>query len=336
MPEAISPEALPGWPYKETEEGTLPKAEEDTLVACLLGKHVARHQDKVSEQPLTGVFGHVMLLWEALRHDEKLVELLTKLRNPPDNDDWKNDPDFSTLFTDKIGFIVSAPIIQKSEEEYPEPFAPWFPDIPFLSVEAVWQKDLVERFRPGQPALEIAKVEILDDMGVFEKFKNLAALARSRRKPRERRSESAIMKREKGDPDKPVYDANITFRPYMGVEAVRKAIETLLTDNSELFPKVDTITRWQWEDPRPILQDLAILRLTKLYGYPDARKWTKEHRPKKCLMPLQPEEWESYFGERGDPKGNQPIFRDLQQYANAVRKALKVLEEISVQRRGPT
>ena len=80
MPDAINPEALTGWPQNDIE------AEEDTLLACLLGRH--------GEQPLTGVFGHRMLLWEALRHDEKLVELLTKQRLAPDNDNWKGDPAF--------------------------------------------------------------------------------------------------------------------------------------------------------------------------------------------------------------------------------------------------
>ena len=147
MPDAISPEALPGWPCKDI------KTEEVTLLACLVGRH--------GEQPLTGAFGYVMLLWEALRHDEKLVELLTQLRTPPDSNDWKNDPGFSTMFTAEIGFIESTP---------------GFPDTPFLSLKAECQNNLVELFTAGQPAFEIAKVEILDDMGVFEKFKNLAAL----------------------------------------------------------------------------------------------------------------------------------------------------------------
>ena len=89
MPDPLSPEALPGWPCDKDRE-----AEEVTLLACLLGKHVTRHGDKVNEQPLAGVFGHVMLLWEILRHDEKLVELLTKQRLAPDNDNWKGDPAF--------------------------------------------------------------------------------------------------------------------------------------------------------------------------------------------------------------------------------------------------
>jgi hypothetical protein len=296
MPDAISPEALPGWPYQDI------KTEEDTLRDCLLGRH--------DEQPLTGVFGHRMLLWETLRHDDKLVELLTQLRTPPDSNDWKNDPGFSTMFPAERGFIVSTP---------------GFPDTPFLSLKAEYQKELVELSTPGQPAFEIAKVEILDEMGVLEKFKNLATLARSRRKPGERRSEPAIAKRERGDPDKAVYDIGITIRPYMGIEAVREDFEQWLKDNPELFTEVDSITMRQWEDPRPILQDLAILRLTKLYGYPGVRNWTREHRPKKCLRPLQPNEWESYFGERGHPKGNQPIFRDPQQYVNAVQAALKAL-----------
>ena len=73
MPDPISPEALPGWPlYKDF------KAEEATLLACLLGRH--------GKVPLTGPFGHAMAFWEVLRHGKKLVELLTKLRRAPDND----------------------------------------------------------------------------------------------------------------------------------------------------------------------------------------------------------------------------------------------------------
>ena len=282
------------------------EAEEVTLLACLLGRH--------REQELTGVFGYVMLLWEALRHDERLVELLTKQRTPPNNDDWKNDPDYSLFFVAPTSFIVSTPA---------------FPRTPFLAIAEKDRVELIELFKPGQPAFEIAKVEILDDMGVFEKFKNLAALARSRRKPGERRSEQAIVKREKGDPDKPVYDADITFRPYMGIEAVREGFERWLKDNSELFTKIDTSRAAQqhW-DPRLKLSDLAILRLVKLYGYNGARDRTREHRPHKCIRPVIPSDYESYFveekksGEEKKAKGDRPLYEKGREYEAAVRRAL--------------
>jgi hypothetical protein len=323
MPDAINPEALPGWPCKDTE------AEEVTLLACLLGKHVTRDGDKVvNEQPLTGPFGHAMLFWEVRRHDDKLVELLTKQRTPPDNDDWKGDPAFSTLYAAPTGFITSAPIIPKEGKLVP--LEPWFPDIPFLSLEAIWQNVLAKLFTPGQPAFEIAKVEILDEMGVFEKFKNLAALARSRRKPGERRSEPTIAKREKGDPGKPVYDAGITFRPYMGIEAVREGFEHWLKDNSKLFTEVDTSgpAQLRW-DPRLKLSNLAILRLVHLHGYPGAMDWTREHRPGKCLNPLIESDYESYFVEREKPKGDRPLYEKGRDYKAAVRRALATLAQIS-------
>jgi hypothetical protein len=156
MPDAISPEALPGWPYKDV------KTEKVTLLACLLGKHVTRRQDEVNEQPLRGVFGDVMLLWELLRHDRELVELLAKQRTPPTKDDWKSDPVYTTVFTSEIGFIVSTP---------------GFPDTPFLAIEEKDRAKLVELYTGGQPAFEIADIEKLDAMGVLERFKQLATLA---------------------------------------------------------------------------------------------------------------------------------------------------------------
>jgi hypothetical protein len=279
------------------------EAEEVTLLACLLGRH--------GERKLTGVFGHVMLLWEALRHDRELVELLAKQRTPPTEEDWKGDHPpllYGTPLFALVSDIASTP---------------GFPDTPFLAIEEKDRVELIELFKPGQPAFEIAKVEILEDMGVFEKFKNLAALARSRSKPRERRSEPAIMKREKGDPDKPVYDADITFRPYMGIEAVREGFERWLKDNSKLFTNVDTsfAAQRRW-DPRPKLSDLAILRLVKLYGYLGTKDWTRENRPHKGIKPYIPSDYESYFVEGKEAKGDRPLYEKGRQYEAAVRRAL--------------
>jgi len=324
MPDAISPEVLPGWPYKETKKGALPKAEEVTLVACLLGRY--------GEQPLAGVFGHVMVLWELLRHDEKLVELLTKLRNPTYNDDrkneppvfstlFKNDPDFSTLFPAPRSYIVFPP-------GFPDkPLAPWFPDIPFLSLKSECQKELVEK--PGQPALEIGDIERLDAMGVLERFKRLVNLAkegRQHKQPGERFKQDAILKREKLEPHESVYDATFTIRAHMGVTAVRKDFERWLKDNRKLFTKVDTIARWQWKDPRPILRDLAVLRLVKLYGYPGARAWTKERRPYKGHG-TQKSDYSKYVGERGIA-GNSPLYDTNEKCSNAVKRALKAIHAL--------
>jgi hypothetical protein len=319
MPDAISTETLPGWPHEDIE------AEEVTLRVCLLGQH--------DERELTGPFGHAMLSWEALRHDERLLELLTKLRNPPYNDDqedksfstvFKNDPDFSTVFPDNIGFIVFPPGFPFLPDK---PFPPWFPDTPFLSLKAEYQKELV--FRPGLPALESGNIEILDEIGVFERLEQLVTLAkegRQHKKPGERFKQAAILKRENLNPGESVYDAVFTIRAHMGVEAVRKAFNTWLKDNSELFTEVDTITRRQWEDPRPILRDLAVLRLVKLYGYPGARAWTKEHRPHKGLG-AHKSDYAKYVGERGIP-GNSPLYDTNEKCRNAVKRALKAIHAL--------
>jgi hypothetical protein len=306
MPDAISPEALPGWPYKDLE------AEEATLLACLLGKHVTRHQDEVNEQPLTGVFGHVMLSWETLRHDETLVELLTKLQTPPTDDDWKNDPDFSTLFPAPQSYII---------------WRPGFPGTPFLSLEATCQNQLIELFTPGQPALEIGNIEMLDAMGVLERFKQLVTLAKEGRlhkQPEERFKQDAILKRENLNPGESVYDAVFAIRPHMGIEKVREDFQRWLRDNSKLFPNIDMITMRQREDPRQILHDLAILRLVKLYGYDGASDWTKKHRPHKGIGGHK-SDYERYFGEGKKPKGRRPIYERQREVANAVRRALDAI-----------
>jgi hypothetical protein len=291
---AISPEALPGWSCSKDL-----KVEEVTLLACFLGRY--------GEQPLTGPFGYAMLLWEALRHNRELIELLAKLRTPPTQDDWKNDPDYSTLFPDKIGNIVSTP---------------GFPDIPFLSLEAACQNQLIEPFTPGQPALEIGNIEMLDAMGVLERFKQSVTL-RQHKQPGERFKQDAILKREKLEPHESVYDAVFTIRAHMGIEAVKEGFERWLRDNSKLFPNVDSITIRQWEDPRPILRDLATLRLVRLYGYPGAHAWTKEHRPHKDLGAYK-SDYSKYVGERGTP-GNSPLYATNEKCSNAIERALKAL-----------
>jgi hypothetical protein len=299
MPDAISPEALPGWPYKDLE------AEEVTLLACLLGRH--------GEQPLTGVFGDVMLLWETLRHNRELIELLAKLSTPPTQEDWKGDPGYSTLFTDKIGNIVSTP---------------GFPDKPFLNLEAACQNQLIEPFTPGQPALEIGDIERLDAMGVLERFKQLATLAKEGRlhkQPGKRFKQDAILKRENLNPGESVYDATFTIRAHMGIEAVREGFERWLKDNSKLFTEVDTITMRRWEDPRPILRDLAILRLVKLHGYFGAKDWTKEHRPLIKGIGAYKSDYAKYVGERGKPKGKNPLYDTNEKCIKAVKRALKAI-----------
>ena len=306
MPDAISPEALPGWPYKDI------KTEEVTLLDCLLGQY--------GERKLTGVFGQVMLLWEALRHDKELVELLTKLRNPPYNDDQKNEPpDFSTLFPAPHSYIVFPP-------GFPDkPLAPWFPDIPFLSLKSEYQKELVEK--PGQPAFEIGSITMLENARLLERFKQLAKEARETHQFGERHKHPAILKREKLNPGESVYDAIFTIRAHMGVKAVREAFEAWLKDNRKLFPEVDTIARRQWEDPRPILRDLAILRLVKLYDYHGARAWTKEHRPHEGHG-TQKSDYAFYFGEGKKPKGRRPIYERQREFENAVRRALDAVTSL--------
>jgi hypothetical protein len=302
MAAAITPEALPGWPHNKDFA-----AEELTLLSCLLGKHDTR--------PLTGVFGQVMLLWEALRHDEKLVELLYKQRNPPNNDDWKSDPVFSTLFETPIAFITSMPE---------------FPGTPFLSLNPEPQNELVELFTPGQPALEIGNIEMLDAMGVLERFQQLAALAkegRQHKKPGARFKQAAILEREKLNPGESVYNAIFTIRAHLGKKAVRRDFERWLKANSKLFPKIDTsIAAQQWRDPRPVLRDLAVLRLVIIrHGYSGARKWTKEHRPRKG--PLK-SDYERYVGERGKPKGDKPLHDTNNKCRKAVKRALKQLRSL--------
>jgi hypothetical protein len=298
MPDPISPEALPGWPlYKDF------KAEEATLLACLLGRH--------GKVPLTGPFGHAMAFWEVLRHGKKLVELLTKLRRAPDNDQWRHDPDFSTLFPDQTGFIVSTP---------------GFLDTPFLSLKAELQKELIERFTPGQPALEVGSIVKLEASGTLKRFEQLAKEARKTHQFGERFTEQAILKRERLNRGELVYDAIFVIRAQMGVTAVLKDFEQWLKDNRKLFTKTDAIALRRWEDPRPVLRDLAVLRLVRLYGYDQAQEWTRKHRPRKGIGVLK-SDYDSYFGEE-KKKGNRPLYERRREFENAVRRALDAIASL--------
>jgi hypothetical protein len=307
MPVAISPETLPGWPYKEKDFAS----EEVTLLACLLGWY----GDK--EHPLTGVFGQVVAYWEGLRHDAVLVELLTRQRSVPANDDWRDDPVYTTLFAAPHGFIVQRPE---------------FPSTPFLSLPLASQSELLELFSPGQPALEVADIELLDAGGILEQFQQLAKLAQEKRlhkRTGERFKQGAILRDKSSAPGESIYYPTFKVRAHQGSAAVLEAFKKWLKDNAKLFPKVGSISRRQWEDPRPILSDLAILRLVKLYGYDEARKWTVEHRPKELKKPPLKATYQRYFVERQDPQGPLPIYRDHAQYVNAVRRALKSISEVS-------
>jgi hypothetical protein len=295
---AIDSATLPAWPHHDV------KTEELTIRSCLLGRH--------GKQPLTGPFGHAMVLWELLRHDRESVELITKQRTPPDNDAWKNDPAFSMLFAAPLSFIVSTP---------------GFPDTPFLSLKAECQNKLIELFTPGQPAFEIGNIEMLDAMGVLERFRQLGTLAKEGRqhsKPGERFKQPAILKRENLNPWESVYDIMPTIRAHMGKEAVLKGFEQWVNDNPKLFPKIDTsIASQNWQDPRPILSDLAVLRLVRLHGYSGASKWTREHRPHKGIRALEDSDYESYFVEK-KPKSEQPrpLYEKTRQYVAAITRVL--------------
>lgn len=304
---AIDPATLPAWPHNDME------AEEATILACLLG----RRGKQRSEQPLTGVFGDVIVWWELFRHDRELVELLVKQRTPPTRDDWKGDPVFTTVFTSEIGFVVKTP---------------GFPDTPFLSLQAECQKELVKLFTPGKPALEIADVELVGAMGVLERFKQLATLAREGRQhkqPGKRFKQDAVLPRERLNPGESVYDAIFTIRAHMGIEAAREAFEAWLKDNSNLFTKLNTsVAAQNWQDPRTILSDLGVLRLVRLYGYPGAREWTRKNRPhQRALMP-RPEDYESYFVEGKKVKGNRPLYERQREFENAVRRALDAIASL--------
>lgn len=132
----------------------------------------------------------------------------------------------------------------------------------------------------------------------------LAGEGRQYKIPGARYKQDAILPRENLNPWESVYDVIFTIRAHMGKAAVLKDLERWVDDNSELFPKIDTSAITQnWQDPRPILSDLAVLRLVRLQGYPGARDWTREHRPhKKCIKPLK-RDYERYFveGTEGQP-----------------------------------
>jgi hypothetical protein len=203
---------------------------------------------------------------------------------------------------------------------------PEFPSTPFLSLEPERQNELIELFTPGQPALEIGDIERLDLMGVLERFKQLVKLAnkeRQHRNPETRFKQPAILKREKLNPGESVYYASFVIRAHMGKEALLRDFKRWINDNSELFPKIDTsIAAQQWQDPRPILSDLAVLRLVRLYGYPGARDWTRKHRPHKGIRPVQKSDYKRYFREKKEPKGNRPLYEDRRQQEAAIRRIL--------------
>jgi hypothetical protein len=297
MPAAISPNSLPGWPHKDLA------AEKVTLLACLLGWY----GDKA--HPLTGVFGEVMLRWELLRHDEALIELLTRQRSAPTNDDWKNDPVYSVLLKHPISHIVSTP---------------GFPD-PFLAIQEKDRTELVQLFTPEQLALEIGNIELLDAGGVLEQFQQLAKLAQEGRLYKrlgEQFKQDAIVRDENPAPGESLYYPIFKVRAHLGITAVRKGFEQWLDDNRKLFVELDSILLRQWEDPRPFLRDLAVMRLVKLYGYERAMAWTKEQRPRKRKGAVLTRDYERYFGEGKTPKGNRPLYERRRESANAVRRAL--------------
>src|ERR1700751_736868 len=114
----------------------------------------------------------------------------------------------------------------------------------------------------------------------------------------------------------------------MGIEAVREPFETWLKDNFNLFPRVDKIARRQWEDPRPNLRDLAVLRLVRLYNYPGSMAWTKKHRPLIEGIGTYKSDYAKYVGERGNPKGKSPLSDSNEKCSNAVKRALKAIHTL--------
>ena len=148
MSYTLKPESLPDWPYTDL------KAEELTLLACLLGRH--------GERKLTGIFGQAMMLWELLRHQY---------------------PGYSTMFPERIECIVSTPgfpeqafltIEEKDRAKLIELFPPEQTALEIGSIQMLDANGILERCK--QLATLVGEKRHLGKEAVraaFEKWLNL-------------------------------------------------------------------------------------------------------------------------------------------------------------------
>lgn len=226
-------------------------------------------------------FGDTSLLWEVLRHNQKVREIVRKLHLPRDPRQFEN-----YVFSAPIGFIVNTP---------------GFPQLPFAALNSETRSELAELFTAGQKAVECADIRRLDIQGYL---KWLVQRAQELRDVGATKDPNVSWKlRDNLNPGEIVFDVTFTVRGHMGIYAAAESVKAELNKMAKQDPKLFSEPRTphyfqKARDPRLPLRDLAIARLVYLLGFEGALNWTREKRGAKVLQPMKAEEWNFYFNER--------------------------------------
>lgn len=290
---------LPKWP-RESEE-----ADFVAILAYLCGN--------LANQP-GKAFADAASLWEVLRHNEELRQLLDRLRpQMPEILKAKGVKTKEELFavTDNLGafstpfgFIV---------------YSKGFPGLPFTALSDEQRVELAECFAGGERAAEFADIRRLDRVGYIDWLRRKANKLAVEPFGTVKDAKRSWHLRPKLTEKEKVFDITLTVRGHHGIDAVKDQVCALLEEakrqDESLFAQVDESLQFKnARDPRRILRDLAIARITFLLGFANALKWTSENRSAKTMRPVQGE-WESYFGERREAKRG-PLFRGRKEYWN--------------------
>jgi hypothetical protein len=289
---------LPNWPRESLE------ADFVAIRAYLSGK-LANQVGKA--------FGDAALLWETLRHNEDFLRLLDrsgpqmpeilKAKGVKTKEELFAVTDNLGAFSAPFGFIVCTE---------------GFPVRPFTALPQEQQVELAECFATGERAVELADIRRLDVDGYIEWLRDQAkglALKPIGAAKDAKKSWRLCPKLTEGER---VWNITFTVRGHHGIDAVEDDIRVCLKDIAERDPslfaiKYESLSFQQARDPRRLLRDLALVRLTYLLGFDNAKKWTSDNRPSKTLRPIIDSDWYLYFRERGVPKAG-PLFRGRKEY----------------------